>query len=100
MVEKTMEQVKFNFGSVGALHVNLEWRDDYDSDGPIGRTWGDLQLSIGDTLVWGELDSHGGTRGVTWNWIDILEFLGNAWLYLTEEEQYPITFDTRFEDRK
>jgi len=98
MVEKTMEQVKFNFGSVGALHVNLEWRDDYDSDGPIGRTWGDLQLWIGDTLVWGELDSHGGTRGVTWNWIDILEFLGNAWLYLTEEEQYPITFDTRFEE--
>lgn len=98
MVENTMEQVKFNFGSVGALHVNLEWRDDYDSCGPIGRTWGDLQLWIGDTLVWGELDSHGGTRGITWNWVDILEYLGNAWPYLTEEEQYPITFDTRFEE--
>lgn len=88
-----MEQVKLNFGPAGALHVNLEWRDDYGSDGPIGRTWGKLQLWIGDTLVWGELDSHGGTRGITWNWIDILEYLGNAWLYLTEEEQYPITFE-------
>jgi Zn-dependent peptidase ImmA (M78 family) len=98
MVEKKVGRVKLNFGSVGSLHINLEWRDDYGSDGPIGRTWGDLQLWIGDTLVWGELDSHGGTRGVTWNWIDFLEYLGNAWPYLNEEEQYPIIFDTRFDE--
>ena len=97
MAEKTMEQMKLTFGEIGAFHVNIEWRDNYGSDGPVGRTWGDLRLWIGDTLVWGERDSHGQAKGITWNWIDLLEFLGNAWPYLWEEEQYPISFDRREE---
>lgn len=93
-----MEPVKSSFGVAGAFRVVLEWRNDYGSDGPVGRTWGDLQLWVGDTLVWGALDSSGQTEGITWSWIELLEFLGNAWPYLLEEEQHPITFDMRREE--
>lgn len=98
MVEETMGQVKINLGSAGELKVNLEWRDDYESEGPIGKTWGDLHLWVADTLVWGEVNSQGGVKGVTWSWIDLLEFLGNAWPYLIEEEQYPINFESRLDE--
>lgn len=97
MVEKTMEQVKSNFGTVGKFHMNLEWRDDYGSDGPIGKTWGNLQLWIEGTLVWGQLDNAGTPNGITWSWIDLLEFLGNSLPYLVEEEQYPISFESHDE---
>lgn len=95
MAKKAMGQEKLSFGVAGAFRVVLEWRDDYGSDGPIGRTWGALQLWVGDTLVWGELDSSGQIEGITWSWIELLEFLGNAWPYLVEEEQHPIIFDIR-----
>jgi Zn-dependent peptidase ImmA (M78 family) len=98
MVGETMGQVA-TFGNVKAFHVNIEWRNDYGSEGSIGMTWGDLQLWLGDTLVWGEQAGSGRTKGITWNWIELLEFLGNAWPYLTEEEQYPIAFDTQEEPR-
>lgn len=95
-----MEREKLSFGADGALRIILEWRDGYESDGPVGKTWGDLQLWVGDTLIWGQLDASGQIQGVTWSWIEILEFLGNAWPYLIEEEQFPITFDNREESPK
>jgi len=100
MARQTMEHEKLSFGTDGALRIILEWRDDYGSNGPVGETWGDLQLWVGDTLVWGQLDATGQIQGVTWSWIELLEFLGNAWTYLTEEEQLPITFDNREESPK
>lgn len=100
MAKQTMEREKLSFGDGGALRIILEWRDDYESDGPIGKTWGDLQLWVDGTLVWGQLDASGQIHGVTWNWIELLEFLGNAWPYLTEEEQLPITFDNHEERPK
>jgi Zn-dependent peptidase ImmA (M78 family) len=84
--------MKLNFGTAGKFHIHLEWRDDYGTDGPIGKTWGNLQLWIEDTLVWGQLDSTGAPIGITWSWIDLLEFLGNSLPYLIEEEQQPIVF--------
>ncbi|MES2257600.1 MAG: hypothetical protein V4724_03725 [Pseudomonadota bacterium] len=95
-----MEQLKLKFGSVGEFHVTLEWKTDYGSDGPIGMTWGDLQFWIEGTLIWGQLDAAGKTAGITWSWIDLLEFLGNALPYLIEEEQYPITFGKNDEKPK
>lgn len=100
MVRQTMERERLSFGADGALRIILEWRDDYEGDGSVGKTWGDLQLWVGDTLVWGQLDSSGQIQGVTWSWIELLEFLGNAWPYLIEEELFPITFDNREDRRK
>jgi Zn-dependent peptidase ImmA (M78 family) len=93
-----MEEVK-SFGSVAAFYVSIGWRDDYGSDGPIGKTWGELQLWVGNTPVWGQRDNAGRTEGITWSWIELLEFLANAWPYLIEEEQYPIVFSRDEEPR-
>lgn len=82
-------------GDAGALRAILDWKTDYGSDGPVGRSWGGLQLWVADTMVWGQLNESGHTEGITWGWVDLLEFLGNAWPYLIEEEQHPISFDTK-----
>lgn len=86
---------RISIGDEGALRAILDWKTDYGSDGPVGRSWGDLQLWIADTLVWGQLNRSGYTEGIAWGWVDLLEFLGNAWPYLIEEEQHPISFDTK-----
>ena len=60
------------FGEPGALRFILYWRDDYGSAGPVGRTWGDLQLWVDDTLVWGSpYGDAGQPQGVRWSWIDL-----------------------------
>lgn len=100
MAKEKMGHDKLSFGTAGALRIILGWRDDYGSHGPVGETWGDLQLWVGDTLVWGQLDATGQIQGVTWSWIELLEFLGNAWPYLTEEEQLPIALYNREERPK
>ena len=82
-------------GDKGGLHCVLDWRDDYGTRGPVGLTWGDLQLWVEDTLVWGRpYGEDGQPRGLRWSWIELLEFLAIAWPYLEEEETWPIDFDT------
>jgi Zn-dependent peptidase ImmA (M78 family) len=85
------------FGHPDELGLVLIWRDDYGSDGPVGRTWGELQLWIHSTLVWGSWNNAVEPTGVRWSWIDLLEFLAIAWGYLQEEETYPIDFITPFD---
>jgi len=75
----------------------LQWRDDYGSSGPAGVTWGDFQLWVGSTLVWGEFDEKGQPIVIRWNWIDLLDFLEVAWPYLNEEESYPLDFGNGLE---
>ncbi|NBC13312.1 MAG: ImmA/IrrE family metallo-endopeptidase [Gammaproteobacteria bacterium] len=85
-------------GGADGLRCVLSWRNDYGTSGPIARTWGNLQLWIRDTLVWGDPAGKGGLpHGIRWSWIDLLEFLAVAWPYLEEEETHPIAFDTPFE---
>jgi len=88
-----MSEKRLNFGSKAGMRFILDWRSGYPtSNGPIAKTWGEMQLWVQDTLVWGYIDESGKTIGIAWNWIDILEFMGNAWPYLIEEEQHPIAF--------
>jgi len=84
-------------GQAGGLRLVLRWRDDYGTVGPVGMTWGDLQIWIDDTLVWGTLDATARSEGIRWSWIELLEFLSTAWPYLVEEEQYPIEFEHEFD---
>lgn len=88
-----MEPKKLTIGCKGSPRVVIEWLDEYPSQGPVGKTWGNIQLWIEDTLVWGYLDPDGNTKGIRWSWIELLEFLGNSWPYIVEEEQCPIIFD-------
>jgi len=86
------------FGKPGALRCILHWRDDYGSAGPVGRTWGDLQIWVDGTLIWGSPSGAGcQPQGLRWSWIDLPEFLAVAWPYLEEEETWPIEFASRFE---
>jgi hypothetical protein len=93
LVEKAMGQMNLTFGRIGALHMSLQWRNDHGSAGPISATWGSMQLWVGDTLVWGKVRSDSQVEGVVWNWIDLLEFFGNSWPYLSEQEDWPIPVD-------
>jgi hypothetical protein len=98
MAEETLLNVPLVFGAPGSLRCILQWRDDYGSAGPVGRTWGDLQVWVNDTLIWGNpCGDTGQPQGLRWSWIDLPEFLAVAWPYLEEEETWPIEFVSRFD---
>lgn len=78
------------FGSSTSIQIAIEWHNDVKSDGPLGKTWGNLQLWVADTLVWGSTGFPEKPVGITWSWIELFEFLANAWPYLENEEQHPI----------
>jgi Zn-dependent peptidase ImmA (M78 family) len=92
MAEEKMALEPLIVGRQTGLWFRLKWRNDYDSSGSVGQSWGDLELWVGSTLVWGELNELGEPLGVRWTWIELLDFLAIAWPYLNEEELYPIDF--------
>lgn len=51
--------------------------------------FGWLSAWISDDLVWGRLDAQGGTVGVEWYWVALLEHLATHWRYLRLEQGYP-----------
>ncbi|RKP46207.1 hypothetical protein D7S86_25140 [Pararobbsia silviterrae] len=91
-----MENPTLTFGAPDGLHGALRWRSGYGTQGPVGRTWGDLSISIGSVDIWGRSGAHaayGATDTMTWCWIDMLEFLRRAWPYLIEDDTCPIPLD-------
>jgi len=92
MAESEALTESVTLGHPDELALVLAWRDDYGPDGPVGCTWGDLQVWVRSTLVWGSWCNAGTPTGIRWSWIDLLEFLAVAWPYLQEEETYPIDF--------
>lgn len=88
-----MESETLTFGRLEALHGALEWRSGYGTQGPVGKTWGDLSISVGHSIVWGRRDEFGMTEKLTWSWIDMLEFLTSAWPYLRRDQKCPPPFD-------
>lgn len=88
-----MEHEALNFGTKDGLHGQLTWRGGYGTQGPVGKTWGDLSMSIGRTLIWGRRDEFGAVESMTWCWVDLLEFLACAWHYLLHDEMGPPPFD-------
>lgn len=98
MAEPDVLNAPIIIGDANGLRCALQWRDDYGSAGPVGRTWGELQLWVGNTLIWGDaVGDRVQPQGLRWGWIDLLEFLAIAWPYLEEEETLPIEFDSAFD---
>lgn len=72
------------------IELDIEW-----SDPPDGSTtgaslcWGRGLLRIGGSPIW-----YRGNRDVPeaieWSWIELLEFVGSRWPYLTTEQSYPL----------
>jgi Zn-dependent peptidase ImmA (M78 family) len=55
-----------------------------------GPGYGKLAVWLGDRLVWGgDSRTAPGDEGIESPWIELLEYLGNYWLYLVLEQGYP-----------
>jgi len=74
------------FGDRSGLNVALRWKERTgEPRNPANATLGAMRLGIGMRDVWyGENE-----QGLEWTWIDLLEFLGEAWPFLEWEEGYP-----------
>jgi Zn-dependent peptidase ImmA (M78 family) len=72
-----------HFGDSQTLRFEIEWDGPPTGDAE-RRTQGKATLEVGSRYVWGGRD-----RGFDWTWIELLEFLSEAWRFLLWEETYP-----------
>jgi len=76
------------FGSVDGLWFELSWPGPAKGGSLTRRTTGWLTAGIGDTVVWA-WESDEKTSAFEWTWVDLVEFLSNAWPWLEWEEGWP-----------
>lgn len=67
-----------------ALRIVIRWDEPRASTNAAEATWGRLSLAIGDHWLWGSDDG-----GIHWTWIELLEWLAEAWIWLRHEEGGP-----------
>lgn len=73
------------FGDPDGFAIDIDW---IDVEGTAAdRTRGRLRLWLEGTSLWG------GSAGIEWTWIELLEHLGRFWTYLILEEGDPIGLD-------
>lgn len=61
-----------------------------------GLAWGKLLLSLAGETIWAGENAQGEDVPLSWTWIDLLEFLGKWWPWITLEEDYPIPVSPTF----
>lgn len=66
------------------LLVELQWDEPRNPSNAAEATWGRLSLSIDGHRLWG---SNAG--GIHWTWIELLEWLADAWAWIRHEEAGP-----------
>jgi Zn-dependent peptidase ImmA (M78 family) len=73
-------------GSDDGLRFEMTW---VDQPGELAAeaTRGELRLLLRGEVIWRGLDDR---CGFEWTWIELLEFLGDAWPYLMWEEGFPL----------
>ena len=78
------------FGNRSGLNATLRWTEQSGKlRNPANAALGTMHLAIGARNVWyGEGDQED-APGLEWGWIDLLEFLGEAWPFLEWQEGYP-----------
>jgi len=70
----------------GGLRFELEWRN----ESPPGLlTLGSLTVHMAGVPVWPAPSAGLPAQGISGLWIELLEFLGDSWSYLTLEQGYP-----------
>jgi len=57
-----------------------------------GLAWGEGLVLLDGDPVWFSEDAEGQEIPVQWTWVDLLEFLGRWWPWLTLEQDYPFPF--------
>ncbi len=82
------EEIRRTIGDSNMLcfHLNL-----YPIDDERGQlAWGDLIVTLEGEPVWCSESERGEDEPIAWTWVDLLEFLGKKWAWLTFEENYPV----------
>jgi Zn-dependent peptidase ImmA (M78 family) len=79
-------------GSGAGLRFRVQWEHEDPCGTAAEATRGELELWLGDVLVWGK-STDGKSRGFSWTWIEMVEFLSGAWPYLSWEELDPLHLD-------
>ncbi len=73
--------------SDGEIEFSLRWPSMCSALTGAEATLGSLRVCLRDRPVWHGADN---TSGVEWTWIELLEFLGEYWLFLSVEDGCPL----------
>ena len=71
----------------GEIECALTWLPRRSKSTGAEATSGCLRVCLRDRPVWHGVDD---TTGIEWTWIELLEFLGEYWLYLSVEDGSPL----------
>lgn len=79
-----------SLGNPLGIQFEIRWPERRSTRSAESATYGELLLWIHENLVWGATEKDGGETAVAWSWVELLEFLSNAWPYLLYESGYPL----------
>lgn len=71
----------------GEIEFALSWSSRRRPSTGAESTLGSLRVCLRDRPIWHGADD---TTGVEWTWIELLEFLGEYWLFLSVEDGCPL----------
>lgn len=77
-------------GDAPGIQIEIQWPARRPTRSAEAATYGKLMLWIHEDLIWGSMDRIGRESPVVWSWVELLEFLSNAWPYLLYESGYPL----------
>jgi len=84
-----MAQRIITFGQPYGLHIQIDCARSSSGRSAEEATKGKLLLWIGEDLIWGKSLAFRTDEPIEWSWVELLEFLSNAWPYLEFEFGYP-----------
>ena len=84
-----MAQRIITFGQPYGLQIQIGCARSSSGRSAEEATKGKLLLWIGEDLIWGKSLAFRTNEPIEWSWVELLEFLSNAWPYLEFEFGYP-----------
>src|SRR6266702_2845227 len=70
--------------------IQFEFKFVSDSQEKRTLAWGEGLVRVFDEDYWVMQEGGDVSAFISWTWVDLLEFLGQAWTYLLLEETYPV----------
>jgi Zn-dependent peptidase ImmA (M78 family) len=70
----------------------LQFQLNLDPGDMQGLAWGECLVLLDGEPVWFSEDGEGQDIPLQWTWVDLLEYLGRWWPWLTLEQDYPFPF--------
>ena len=85
------KEIRRTIGNRESLQIFLDLFS--DEHHPRSMAWGKMLVSLNNEPVWCAESHDGQDVPVAWDWIELLEFLGDKWPWLLMEEKYPISIN-------